>query len=327
MKLKVSIVATAALLAMGCGSGDVTEDPTVAAAAAITDAQSTDVPLRLELMGGRPPDVRRWVQEGLQCDSTPTNTTVEVCGKSYPAEIHLDWSSCQLQAFRRGGRHGPPPAGIEGMGSGPSAGTKTSSGTVDVVSTTTATGECADGTELQTEQQSSHNIQHTTEDGQVVTISGTVTSSFSRTTGIGNRSQSSTFDTTRSRVDAEGNTIDSFHVSGTLESAFSESGETPAHTSKGFLTVEKSGESTSTVKLTDVVRVPRHVCDWPVSGQIERTADDITHVLIFGPECGQATLDGEAITLPSHPGGKGRHGGRRGPGGPQMGRGGPMGGG
>jgi hypothetical protein len=56
------------------------------------------------------------------------------------------------------------------------------------------------------------------------------------------------------------------------------------------------------VTLTDIVRVPPPVCAWPLSGTLQRAeADGTTHVLSFGPECGQATLDGAAITLPSRP--------------------------
>jgi hypothetical protein len=184
-----------------------------------------------------------------------------------------------------------------------------------VVSTTTAQGECSDITELKSEQQATHNIQHTTAAGLVVTLTGTVTSNSSQTPATGSRTQSSTVDTTRTRVDASGSTIDSVHLTGTLESTFDKSAETPTQTSSGSMTVTQADGTTSSATLTNVVRVPRETCDWPISGTIERTADGIAHVLVFGPDCGQATLDGTATTLPAHQRGPGGPHGRRGPGG------------
>ncbi len=217
----------------------------------------------------------------------------------------------------------PPPSGP-----GPAHSPFTSTGTVDVVSTTTAQGECSDSTQLDVQQQATYNIQHTTSDGEITTLTGTVTSSDSHTKGSGPQSQSSTFDTTRTRVDSSGNTVDSVHVTGTLQSAFSQSGDTRTHTSNGTLTLTGTDGTVSTVTLTDVVRVPRETCDWPTSGTISRAADGAAHVLVFGPACGQATLDGEAVTLPSHGGpggpcgGHGDHGpgGHMGPGAPGGGR-------
>jgi hypothetical protein len=105
--------------------------------------------------------------------------------------------------------------------------------------------------------------------------------------------------------------MDSVHLIGTLQSSFSQSETARTHTSNGSLTVIQADGSNSTVTLTDVVRVPRETFDWPLSGTITRTEDGGAHVLAFGPECGQATLDGEAITLPSHGGPGGPCGGGR----------------
>lgn len=331
MKLKVHIVAAAALLATGCTQQDITEDATVATAAAIAEAQATEVPLELQLaqVNTRPPDVRRWTHEGLKCDTTPTQATVDVCGETYPSEIHLDWSGCQLEGFSREGRRGPPPTSpgsTTTSGGGATRSPVTSEGTVDVVSTTTAQAECSDSTPIDVQQQATYNIQHTREDGEITTISGTVTSTASHSAASGPLGQSSTFDTTRTRVDASGNTVDSVHLLGTLQSSFSQSEDARTHTSNGTLTVIEADGTHSTVTLTDVVRVPRETCDWPLSGSISRTADGGGHVLVFGPECGQATLDGEAITLPSHGGPGGPCGGGKGDRGPGGGHGGPGGG-
>src|SRR5687767_9161762 len=89
MTFKARLIA-AALLATGCSAGDTSEDPMVTAAEAISDAQTSEIPAgMLEFLAGPPMDDRRWEHEGLHCDTTPERTTVEVCGKSFPAELHL----------------------------------------------------------------------------------------------------------------------------------------------------------------------------------------------------------------------------------------------
>ena len=41
------------------------------------------------------------------------------------------------------------------------------------------------------------------------------------------------------------------------------------------------------------------VCPWPTAGTLERVAaDGTTHTLVYGPDCGSATLDGSVIQLP-----------------------------
>ena len=58
-----------------------------------------------------------------------------------------------------------------------------------------------------------------------------------------------------------------------------------------------------TVTLASIVRPPRDVCRWPTSGSLTRASSDgTTHTLAFGPDCGTATLDGTAVTLPDHGG-------------------------
>jgi hypothetical protein len=335
MKFKVRLT-LAALLAAGCG-GDVAEDPTVTTASAITDAQGTEVPLGLELLNGLPMEAHRWEHEGLHCDATPERTTVEVCGKTLPADLHLAWSDCTIRPHMRGPRPPPPdgagglpppPDGTGGMPPPPPDGragepppSLLSSGTVDVVATVEPVGECGENTPIRVQRQSTHAIQHALPEGGVMALSGTVTSISVKDPGATSHARSSTFDVTRARRDAEGNTVESFHIAGTLEVTRTGSGESSSQTSQGTLQVTRPEGGEETVTLSAIVRVPPPVCAWPIGGTLQRTtADGTTHVVTFGPECGQATLDGEAITLPERPHGRGP-GGRR-PGGD----GGPMGG-
>lgn len=79
---------------------------------------------------------------------------------------------------------------------------------------------------------------------------------------------------------------------------------------------------------TDVTRV--RDCCWPISGTStlslgllsDPTAPVETHTLTFGPSCGDATRDGQAITFPSCPAGPGMGGGGMGGGPGGMGPGG-----
>ncbi len=50
--------------------------------------------------------------------------------------------------------------------------------------------------------------------------------------------------------------------------------------------------------ITGVVRVPPTECRYPIAGSVEHVLPDGTsHVLAFGPDCGQATADGEPVDL------------------------------
>jgi hypothetical protein len=50
--------------------------------------------------------------------------------------------------------------------------------------------------------------------------------------------------------------------------------------------------------ITGVVRVPPTECRYPIAGSVEHTLPDGTsHILAFGPACGQATADGEPVDL------------------------------
>jgi hypothetical protein len=111
------------------------------------------------------------------------------------------------------------------------------------------------------------------------------------------------------------------HVVGARTVSFS-SDDPPVRTVNGSYTETFSDGATHTTTEVDVVQPPRSVCPWPTSGTLTRTAADGTrHELAYGPTCGAATLDGEAVDLTVRRGGPERHGG------PDGGRGGRPGGG
>lgn len=313
MKLKAGMLA-AALVGAGCGTQktqDTTEQQAVVAVAgAINEAQSADVPLGSRFLEGLPLEVRRWEHEGFQCDAEPETAEVEVCGQRFPSELHLSWTDCQARARGpRGGGCGwerpPAPGGgprPEDSERGEATGV-VSSGTVEVVTAIAPVEACGEDSPLRFEQQSTHDITHTLEDGRSAKMAGSIASTSVRVPGARQTlSRAVTVDTTRTHLDAAGTVLDSLHLTGSLEENFDAEADTPTRTSNGTLTATLADGSASSVTLTGIVRVPPSVCAWPLAGtQVRTGAEGTTNTLVFGPECGQATLDGEAITLPARP--------------------------
>ncbi|HZI11517.1 MAG TPA: hypothetical protein VE153_14135 [Myxococcus sp.] len=260
--------------------------------------------------------------EGFHCDSSPDITYVDVCGKSLPATVHLEWTECAAPERPGGGRGGgrgggmppPPPAGGEpgttygkggpgGGGRGPRGGP--SSGTVDITSTYEAPADCA-GAVTQS-QTVTFEISRTHADGEVSTTAGTTSSVAELVDGAPPRNKSTQADVTRTHKDAAGEVIRSVHLTGAMSTAFS-SDTPPVRTTDGSYSEEFHDGTTGTVTLAGIVRPPRNVCPWPTGGTLTRaTSDGATHVLAFGPECGDATLDGATVSLPE----RGMRGGGR----------------
>src|SRR5438874_2314610 len=112
-----------AISLVACGQ-DAPEDPIVAASAALSDSSdAAEAPEMAGLMGGARVEPTPGVFEGFHCDRNPVITYADVCGRSYPSQIHLQWSACSPpMAAAAMARHGAP----------------SSSGTVDVTNTVTA---------------------------------------------------------------------------------------------------------------------------------------------------------------------------------------------
>jgi hypothetical protein len=128
--------------------------------------------------------------------------------------------------------------------------------------------------------------------------------------------KSTSIDTTRSLMDASGNTVRSVHLTGNVDVTFDESASPPTRTFNGTVTAEFANGDKNVVTIANVVRTSPRDCRWPISGSITGTkADGTTHTIAFGPDCGKATIDGSAVDLPAKgpgPGGRGDHGGRGG---------------
>lgn len=251
--------------------------------------------------------------EGFHCDAEPDVTPITVCGRELPAAIHLEWTDCA--AAHHGGKKGggaeamgakgdKGKAGDAGLPAGDSErparpegedGMGPSSGTVDITAAY-STPEGCEGAIVVT-QVVTFEVQRANADGEVFTVAGTASSLASLgASGPPQRKQAS-LDVTRSVADSAGAVLRSVHLTGQSEVAFS-SDTPPTRTVNESLQAEYSDGTVGRVTRTDVVIPPRDVCEWPLSGTLVRTKPDgTTSTLVYGPDCGAATLDGEVIEL------------------------------
>jgi hypothetical protein len=321
----------AGALMSGCAGDSSAEDATTAVSQAVeATSDSSDAVEVSSLMRGLHA-LRSEAVEGFHCDASPDITYVDVCGKSLPATVHLEWTDCAAPGRGEGGGHRGGPGGRGGGGprqppSGGTGGTRTgtpvsgtdtpttppageakqcggprfgpSSGTVDIAYDYKAAEDCSGSVEQN--QAVTFQISRTAEDGAVSTVQGTTSSSSTLVGNAPPQQKTTQADVTRSHTDASGAVVSSVHLTGSMSVAFS-SDTPPTRTVNGSYTEELLDGTTGTVTLDNVVRAPRNVCRWPTSGTLTRaTSDGQTHTLVFGPDCGIATLDGTAVELPDH---------------------------
>jgi len=316
------------LVAAGCGSA--TEDTTAAVSQAVESASdSSDAVEVSNLMRGLRA-LRPQAVEGFHCDPSPDITHVEVCGKTLPASIQLSWTDCAAPQRpagggrpaglppppRGGGTGGTPPPSADGgtrpprggEGCGP-AHSGPSSGTVSITYLYSAAEDCSGP--ITQDQSVTFQISRTAEDGSVSTVQGNTASSAELVGDAPPRQKQTNADVTRTLTDASGVVVRSVHLTGAVSVEFS-SDTPPTRTINGSYTEEQLDGSRGTVTLQNIVRPARSVCPWPTSGTLSRaTSAGQTHALVFGPECGAATLDGTAVEL-SGQGGPGQGGPRQG---------------
>jgi hypothetical protein len=306
------VLLAAATSRWGCGTGvEAAENTTLTLSETLDErSQVAEGPVRHLGKGGPAGGLERWLHEAERCDTEPETTTVDVCGTALPATQHFAWTDCQRPAHAP--RHAPPPDARADGGGRPHT-PPSSSGTVDVVHTVEPVGACGEGAVYRYKDEATVAVSHTSPKGHLVTVAGTHTSESMHAPEATLFSRTSTVDTTHTATDSEGNVVRSIHLSGTEEVTFDSSGETPTRTSRGTMVADLGEGRSDRVTEKEVVRVPPSVCRWPVGGTLEHTTPEgTTHVLSFGPECGQATLDGAAVDLSERRGG-GRGGPRRGP--------------
>ncbi|HVE86899.1 MAG TPA: hypothetical protein VND93_28785 [Myxococcales bacterium] len=299
------VVVLLAGVVSGCGNR--AEDATASVAEAVEPASSaTDSPEIAGLLDGLLGGPDRDTLEGFHCDASPDISSVTVCDKQFPSGIHLDWTACKLQL--------PPPPD----GQAPATTTSgafpfrppppdvTSAGNVDVSLSVTLdpSTTCGDGAKFQLQESTTFQVQRSGSDGRSMSASGTSTST-AELGASGPETKTTQLDVTRGFSDGSGEER-SVHLAGSLTVAFDRSSGALVRTINGDLQATFSDENTSTVQLVDLVRPSPDVCRWPTSGSVIRTdADGTVHTLVYGPACGQATLDGQPITPHEGPGGGG----------------------
>ena len=124
--------------------------------------------------------------------------------------------------------------------------------------------------------------------------------------------ETTTLDVQRSSKGNAGKAARQVHISGTLTRQVSAGSSLQARASSasGQLKVDRGQGDVANVVFTDVSRSASDRCFLPTGGSMTRTdSQGERHTLAFSATCGQATLDGAAVTLPQPPfHGHGGHG-------------------
>jgi len=246
----ISLVAGA--LTSGCNASSTAEDTTTMVSQAVEAvSDSSDAVEVSSLMKGLNA-LRPQAVEGFHCDASPDITNIEVCGKSLPATVHLEWADCAAPQRGGGGRRPGGTATTDGLVSGATAsgggrmggggqaparapsgdappthdGTCSggphfgpSSGTVDITYTYVAPEDCTGA--VQQNQVVSFEISRTAEDGSVSKVSGTTASSADVVEGAPPQQKATQADVIRTLTDAAGTVVSSVHLTGAMSTAFS----------------------------------------------------------------------------------------------------------
>jgi hypothetical protein len=288
------------LLSGGCGTEEV-EEPMVAETEALAAVHEAG---RLGEHGGPQgagpimgPLPGLGVGEGFQCDSTPEVTNLELCGRTLPGTLHLEWTGCTLQ----------PPPGMPPPPDGASA--PVSDGTIDVAHTVTleSGAECAAEALYRFAHTRAFSTSRTDPRGGSSSVQGTLTTTSVHGLEATQFTATETLDVLRrmQRPDGQAHEV---RLQGTQEVAV----DTVAHTRtvSGSLAVTGPEDRSASLELSGVRHVPPPECRWPVAGSVRRVeSDGSSHTLEYGPECGTARLDGQPVQLRGTPGpgGHGQH--------------------
>ena len=225
--------------------------------------------------------------EMFRCDLHPMIKVMTVCGHMFPSSIDLSWMNCNAIGPREIFH---AQAGDKGM---------TTSGTVSITNTVTLDpeGQCTRTTKVSIERTVQSMITTTGADGSRE-VDADVTVKSDRDPTAMTFTNSESHDITITQKDASGMMTSTRHLVGMLTSTFAVANGMATRTLNGMISDTKDGK-TASLTITDLVRPSFRVCRFPTSGTIERDAADGTkHTLVFGPNCGDITLDGTKVTLP-----------------------------
>lgn len=270
----------AAILTLTLALGGCTRDegdPTVSAAADLQRSLEMDGVLDLLGPGGGPAlDGGKGLPAGLVCDESPVLVMDALCGDDFAAEAHYAWSDCL----------------VDHPGERPDI---TTSGKLDLVRSVVGAAECGGSVGL--EESATFEVSLALPQSRSAAMTGTIHAFSERDLEAGSFTRTTTLSATRSLLD-DGELVRSSELAGDLEISVVLAEDGPVRTIDGTLHVtlhEEDGDATIT--LEGVVHRPLSDCAWPTAGTLVRARPDATHTLSFGPACGHATLDGDAVDL------------------------------
>ncbi|MFO0710844.1 MAG: hypothetical protein U0353_13445 [Sandaracinus sp.] len=245
----------------------------------------------LDLVDGSDPMDRAaepWLHAALPaaaaCDPSPSLGTTELCGRTVLRDARFAFADCDL------------------------GGGRVASGSLEILRALPDAPTC-ESRPSGIEETARIVLEREGPSGQHATLEGTAVSRFDRPTGeIGAPVRHVDLDMTRTISAHNDAHVRSAHLVASLDVRPSEDGVRTVDGS-GSLALPRGGSVA--IELASVVRAPAEVCAHPVGGTLTRTGPDGTsHELVFGPECGQATLDGSPLDLTTAS--LRRHGGRPG---------------
>lgn len=267
---------TLALNLTGCGRDD--DDPTVTAAADLQRALEMDGALDLLGPGGAAvlQGGDKGLPAGLACDASPSVVTETVCGHDFAAEAHYAWQDCSVDA------PGDRPDPVSG-------------GQLDLVRAVVGEPDC-DGL-VSLAESAEFSVSVALPMGRRAEMQGTLTAASERDLEAGDFTRTATIAATRTLF-ADDEPVLTIALAGelTVDVAFADDG--PVRTIDGALTLSSGDDGDATLTLEGVVHRPLSGCAWPTAGTLVRArTGEEAHTLVFGPDCGEASRDGEPVDL------------------------------
>lgn len=263
------------------------QDPSVTAAASLQ--RSLEVDAVLDLLGPDGPVAGDRLPLGLACDASPEVIIASVCERDLVHEAHFAWTDCVVE--QPGDRPDPTSSGSLDLSRDVVA--EAGCGAVTITDAATFAVNLEFGDDRRAEMTGTLDAV-STRDLAADTFTRSVALTASRTMFIGD-------DAARS-IDLAG-TLDITITAG-------DDDEGPVRTVDGALSMTRADDEGAAIALHGVVHRPRSDCAWPTAGELVRSTpegDSVT--LVFGPACGEASLDGEPIDLTAAERGPGgRHG-------------------
>jgi len=216
---------------------------------------------------------------GLHCDDAPELLTASPCGEELVTEAHFAWSGCE----------------VDHPGERPDV---VSDGSFDLVRELPEGLSCDPGELVEVATEADFAVELDLSNGRSAAMSGSILAVSERTIGSQGYTRSATLAVDRA-IYEDGDLLRKIAIAGQLNVAIAAAEGGPTRTVDGSLTITPDdSESVGEVTLVGVVHEPLSECAWPIAGELLRARPGgETHHLVFGPGCGEATIDGESVDL------------------------------